>query len=156
MPLSAFVNMKFPVQRKRPLGGRQTAYDVCMAASEPTPLVPAQPRVVTVPHNMTIEVLRAMAHPLRLELLAHIAARGPLCSCHLEEAVGRSQPQVSKHLTVLHRAGLLHRRREGRWVYYSVDEEALDRAADFLTELKASMRLPHLADRCDDACDEFA
>jgi ArsR family transcriptional regulator len=121
-----------------------------MAASEPTPLVPAQPRVVSQPRNMTLEVLRAMAHPLRLELLAQIAARGPLCSCHLEEVIGHSQPQISKHLTVLYRAGLLHRRRDGRWVYYSVDEDALDHTGDFLAELKASMRRPHLADRCDD------
>jgi hypothetical protein len=35
-------------------------------------------------------------------------------------------------------------------VYYSVDEDALDHARDLLTELKASMRLPHLADHCED------
>jgi ArsR family transcriptional regulator len=100
---------------------------------------------------MTLEVLRALAHPLRLELVAHIAARGPLCSCHLEEAVGASQPQISKHVAVLCRAGLLHRRREGRWVYFTVDEDAVDLVAGFLDDVKASMRRPHLADRREDA-----
>jgi ArsR family transcriptional regulator len=121
-----------------------------MASGEPTALPMAQPQVVAAPRNLTLEVLRALAHPIRLELVAHIAARGPLCSCHLEGAVGLSQPQISKHLTVLHRAGLLHRRREGRWVYFSVDEAALAPACDFLDELKASMRRPHLADHCGD------
>jgi ArsR family transcriptional regulator len=124
------------------------AYDGLMAASEPTRL--ARPRVVPETRNMTLEVLRALAHPLRLELVAHVAARGPVCSCHLEDAVGLSQPQISKHLTVLFRAGLLQRRREGRWVYYSIDEGALDTAGEFLDALKASMRRPHVADHCGD------
>jgi ArsR family transcriptional regulator len=121
-----------------------------MAPREAMPLPMAQPRVVAEPRNVTLEVLRALAHPLRLELVAHIAARGPLCSCHLEESVGVSQPQISKHLSVLHRAGLLHRRREGRWVYYSADEDALNTAGEFIDALKASMHRPHLADHCAD------
>jgi ArsR family transcriptional regulator len=123
---------------------------LAMGSAQRTALPMAQPRVVSAPRNLTLEVLRALAHPLRLELVAHIAARGPLCACHLEDAVGVSQPQISKHLTVLHRAGLLHRRREGRWVYFTIDEQALDHAGGFLDELKASMHRPHAADHCDD------
>jgi DNA-binding transcriptional ArsR family regulator len=121
-----------------------------MAPREATLLPIAQPRVVAVPRNMTLEILRALAHPLRLELVAHIAASGPVCSCHLEETVGASQPQISKHLSVLHRAGLLHRRREGRWVYYSIDGDALDVATEFLDALQRSLHRPHLADSCED------
>ena len=51
---------------------------------------------------------------------------------------------------MLRRAGLLQRRREGRWVYYSVDEDALDAARDFLDQLEASMARPRLADACAD------
>jgi ArsR family transcriptional regulator len=121
-----------------------------MAPREPIPLPLAQPRVVAEPRNMTLEVMRALGHPIRLRLIAHIAARGPLCACHLEEAADESQPQISKHLTVLHRAGLVSRRREGRWVYYTVDEDALEHASGFLDDLRASMHRPHLADHCDD------
>ena len=121
-----------------------------MASADPTPLPMAQPRVVAHPRNLTLEAFTALAHPLRLQLIAQIAAHGPLCSCHLVEAAGQSQPQISKHLRVLRRAGLVQRRREGRWVYYSVDEEALDSVSGFLDDLKASMRVPHLADHCDD------
>jgi ArsR family transcriptional regulator len=120
-----------------------------MASRGPTPLPMAQPPAVTAASDATLEVLRALAHPLRLELVALVAARGPLCSCHLESDVDASQPQISKHLGILHRAGLLRRRREGRWVYFSIDEEALDAAGDFVAELKASMHRPHLADHCD-------
>ena len=85
----------------------------------------AQARVVQEPRNLTLDVLRAIAHPVRLELLAHIAARGPLCACHLERLVGCTQPQISKHIAVLRRAGVVDSRRDGRWVFYSVNEEAL-------------------------------
>jgi ArsR family transcriptional regulator len=120
-----------------------------MAEAEPAQLPMAQPRVVTDERNITLEAFNALAHPLRLQLIAHIAASGPICSCHLEEVAGQSQPQISKHLGVLRRAGLVQRRREGRWVYYSVDPEALDSLGGFLDDLKASMQVPHLADHCD-------
>ena len=127
-----------------------------MAASETTQLPMAQPRVIAEPSNVTVEVLRALAHPLRLELVAHVAARGQLCTCHLEDAVGASQPQISKHLTVLHRAGLLLRRREGRWVYYTVDENGLEAAEAFLADLRDSMHHPRVADACDDVAEASA
>lgn len=110
----------------------------------------AQPRVVAHPRNITLEVIRALGHPLRMELIAQIAARGPLCSCHLEDELGHTQPQVSKHLGILRKAGLIDARREGRWVYHSVNQEALDAARDFLDELHASSHRPHVADTCVD------
>jgi ArsR family transcriptional regulator, arsenate/arsenite/antimonite-responsive transcriptional repressor len=110
----------------------------------------AQPRVVAEPRNLTLDALRALAHPARLEIVAHIAARGPLCVCHLREDLDYSQPTLSKHLSVLRKAGLVESRREGRWVYYTVGETALDAAYEYLEELKASIHRPHVADHCDD------
>jgi ArsR family transcriptional regulator len=110
----------------------------------------AQPRVVAEPRNLTLEALRALAHPARMELVAHVAARGPLCVCHLDEDLHYSQSTISKHLSVLRRAGLVESRRDGRWVYYTVNEEALDAAREYLDDLKASMHRPHVADHCDE------
>jgi ArsR family transcriptional regulator len=125
-----------------------------MASIEParvlTQLPLAQPRVVAAPRNLTLEALRALAHPARLEIVSHVAARGPLCVCHLDEDLPYNQPTISKHLGILRRAGLLRSRRDGRWIYYSVDEAALDAAAGFLDDLKASMHRPHPADDCSD------
>jgi DNA-binding transcriptional ArsR family regulator len=125
-----------------------------MASIEParplTELPLAQPRVVAEPRNLTLEALRALAHPARLEIVSHIAARGPLCVCHLEEDLDYSQPTISKHLGVLRKAGLLESTRDGRWVYYTINESALDAAAGYLDDLKASMHRPHVADHCDE------
>jgi ArsR family transcriptional regulator len=110
----------------------------------------AQPRVVAEPRNLTLEAFRALAHPARMEIVAHIAARGPVCVCHLEADLDYSQPTISKHVGTLRRAGLLDSRRDSRWVYYTVNEAAIDAAAAFLDDLNASMRRPHVADACGD------
>jgi ArsR family transcriptional regulator, arsenate/arsenite/antimonite-responsive transcriptional repressor len=125
-----------------------------MASIEPirplNELPMAQPRVVTAPRNLTLEVLRALAHPARMEVVAYIAARGPLCVCHLEEDLDYSQPTISKHLGLLRKVGLVESRREGRWVYYSVNEDVLDAARGYLDDLRLSMHRPHVADHCDE------
>jgi ArsR family transcriptional regulator len=108
----------------------------------------ATPRIVTEPRNLTVEMFRALADPIRLELLAQIAARGPLCVCHLQEDLPYSQSRISKHLGTLRRAGLVTTRREGTWVYYSVDEAAIATARDFIDQLERSMCTPHEADYC--------
>ena len=107
-----------------------------------------QPRVITREHNLTLTTLRALSHPLRLELISHIAARGPICTCHLEESLPYSQPTISKHLAVLRQAGLVQGRRDGRWTYYSVDEGHLDAAREFLNEVHDALHRPHAADDC--------
>lgn len=46
--------------------------------------------------------------------------------CNLVEPLGLSQPAVTHHPQVLHRAGLLVREKRGVWVYFRVVREALD------------------------------
>jgi ArsR family transcriptional regulator len=117
-------------------------------AATPIAAAVAQPRLVTQERNVTLETLRALSHPLRLELISHIAARGPICTCHLEDSLPYSQPTISKHLAVLRQAGLISGRRDGRWTYYSVDEDHLDAAREFLNEVHSSLHRPHAADDC--------
>lgn len=71
--------------------------------------------------------LRVLADPARLRLLSLVAAAEPgeACVCDLVEPVGRSQPTVSHHLSVLTEAGLLQREKRGRWVWYRVVPERL-------------------------------
>jgi len=114
------------------------------------PLPLAKPRVVVEPRNLTLAVFKALADPVRLELMAHIAARGPICVCHLEEALAYRQPRISKHLAVLRGAGLVTARRDGNWMYYSANQDALEAATEFIEQLEASMHSPHLADACDE------
>jgi DNA-binding transcriptional ArsR family regulator len=108
----------------------------------------ARPRIIAEPRNLTVEIYRALADPIRLELLARVAASGPVCVCRLEQELPYSQSRISKHLATLREVGLVSSRREGNWVYYSANGDALDVARDFIEQLERSMRTPHEADRC--------
>ncbi|MFE0462163.1 DUF5937 family protein [Kitasatospora sp. NPDC058965] len=78
------------------------------AAGEPVSLAVVQQR------------LEALAHPVRLRL-ARTIARGPHTTGELAAAWNLSAPEVSRHLAVLRRAGLLLTRRRGRYVLHSLD-----------------------------------
>ena len=71
------------------------------------------------------EVLAALADPVRLRLLSLVAAEGEVCSCALEEPLGKSQPTVSHHTRVLAEAGLLVGEKRGRWMWWSIAPERL-------------------------------
>ncbi len=45
---------------------------------------------------------------------------GPLCVCHLQEALGISQARVSQHLAYLRKRGMVESRRRGTWMIYSL------------------------------------
>lgn len=70
------------------------------------------------------EVLKAMADPTRLKIL-HCLQRGERCVSDILDVVGGSQANVSKHLSVLKRAGLVDCRREGLNVYYRIIDEGV-------------------------------
>jgi ArsR family transcriptional regulator len=67
---------------------------------------------------------KVLADPARLRLLSMIATASidgdEVCACDLVEPIGRSQPTVSHHLSVLTDAGLVTREKRGKWAYYRV------------------------------------
>ena len=73
-----------------------------------------------------VRVLSAVGNETRYETLRYIAGAGEkgACVCELPPLVGVTQSTVSTALSRLHEAGLLDRRKEGRWRYYTVTEEA--------------------------------
>ena len=77
---------------------------------------------------------KALADPVRLRLLSLIAAapEGTACSCDLEEPVGKSQPTVSHHLSVLADAGLITKEKVGRWVNCTIVPERLAQLREVL------------------------
>lgn len=70
------------------------------------------------------ERFRMMGDPLRLKLLNHLRS-GERSVGELVEATGASQPNVSKHLSLLRHAGLVSRRQEGTSVYYAVTDPVI-------------------------------
>ncbi|MDQ0582718.1 helix-turn-helix domain-containing protein [Streptomyces rishiriensis] len=83
---------------------------------------PVSPETVSL-DTVTLR-LRALSHPVRLRLLRTLA-RGPHTNRELAHAWELTPPEVSRHLAVLRRAGLLTARRHGRYVRYTLDLPAL-------------------------------
>lgn len=61
----------------------------------------------------------ALADRTRLRLL-NLMAGGEVCVNYFTEAIGESQPKVSRHLAYLRNARLVDTRRHGKWIYYSI------------------------------------
>ncbi|MBO0885867.1 MAG: helix-turn-helix transcriptional regulator [Acidimicrobiales bacterium] len=71
------------------------------------------------------QILSALADPVRLRLLSLVASQQEVCSCELEEPLGKSQPTVSHHTTILAQAGLLIGEKRGRWMWWRVEPTRL-------------------------------
>ena len=92
--------------------------------------------------------LRVLGQPVRLRLVEQLAA-GPSTPQELSDAIGISQQNVSKHLLVLYRAGVVSRRPHGPNVFYTLaDESALAVLNETLESVKRQLReLSELANR---------
>jgi len=62
-------------------------------------------------------LFKALGDETRLRIVA-LLSHGELCVCHIHEALALSQPNVSRHLSILRAAGIVADRREGNWVHY--------------------------------------
>jgi ArsR family transcriptional regulator, arsenate/arsenite/antimonite-responsive transcriptional repressor len=67
----------------------------------------------------------ALGDPVRLRLLSLVAAAGEVCSCDLEQPLGKSQPTISHHTKALAEAGLIVGEKRGRWMWWSVVPERI-------------------------------
>lgn len=74
---------------------------------------------------------------------------GERCVCDLTEAMDAAQSRLSFHLKVLKDAGLIRDRREGRWMYYTLDPGTLDEVAELIQDLAS---VPSAAERKTGCC----
>lgn len=91
-------------------------------------------------HSPPHPVFRALADPTRLSIFEELSRRGEQTVHALTLYAGVSQPAVSKHLTVLKRAKLVHHRREGRETHYRARPESLAPMIDWLQKYGAFWR----------------
>ena len=69
--------------------------------------------------DAVVAALKAAAEPTRLRILLLLAGT-ELSVKDLTRILGQSQPRISRHLKLLHEAGLIERSREGSWVYFTL------------------------------------
>jgi ArsR family transcriptional regulator len=86
---------------------------------------------MVVMHEAQAEFLQAVGQATRLRIL-EVLADGERCVCDIQAAVREQQSNVSKHLAVLRRSGILTARREGGRVIYRIRN---GRIPEFLRQL---------------------
>jgi ArsR family transcriptional regulator len=78
----------------------------------------------------TADLFRALADPARVRIVNVLATTDePACVCELIEPLGLAQPTVSHHLKKLVDAGLLEREQRGKWAYFSLNRDAVEKLA---------------------------
>jgi DNA-binding transcriptional ArsR family regulator len=79
--------------------------------------------------ELVAQRFRVLGEPMRIKLLDCLRESDATVS-ELQEALGASQQNVSKHLGILHGAGILSRTKHGTTVRYSINEPAVFELCD--------------------------
>jgi ArsR family transcriptional regulator len=79
-------------------------------------------------------LFHALSDETRLQIVGRLLA-GEQCVCNLTDALGAGQSRLSFHMKALKDAGLVTDRRDGRWIHYSLNHEALSGIGSLLGAL---------------------
>lgn len=93
-------------------------------------------------------LFHALSDETRLTLLDRLQG-GEQCVCELMDSMKAAQSRLSFHLKVLKDAGLIVDRREGRWMYYSINRDAIEDLQDWVETVKHQTRWSVSTRRCD-------
>ena len=93
--------------------------------------------------DRAVRLFHALSDGTRLSILQRLRL-GERCVCDLTDALDAAQSRLSFHLKVLKDADLVTDRREGRWMYYTLNPETLIEVAELLDGLVAA---PSAAER---------
>ena len=86
----------------------------------------------------TAVIFKAFCDENRIKIL-QILKDGEKCACRLLEALNITQPTLSHHMKTLLDSGIVNGRKEGKWMYYSISEEGLKKAQEYLDYLKGKV-----------------
>ena len=80
------------------------------------------------------QFFKALSDPNRL-MIVDMLSGGELCACVILEKFRITQPTLSHHMKTLCDCGLVDGRKEGKWVYYSLNEQAVQKYQAIFTAL---------------------
>src|SRR5688500_15370912 len=98
--------------------------------------------------DRAIKLFHALSDATRLSILERLRF-GERCVCEMTDALDAAQSRLSFHLKVLKDAGLVTDRREGRWMYYTLNQDTLGEMAELIEGLAVA---PTAAERKNGCC----
>ena len=84
-------------------------------------------------YNDTVKVFKAFCDENRLRILEMLRT-GEKCACKLLDDLQITQSTLSHHMKILCDAGIVQGRKDGKWVYYSIDPKGADHARKLLEQ----------------------
>ena len=94
-------------------------------------------------------LFHALADETRLQIVDCLR-ESEQCVCDLTDFLHTGQSRLSFHLKILKDAGILKDRREGRWIYYSLNPETIEELEEFVEAIKGRSRgLGNTSRNCD-------
>ena len=100
-----------------------------------------------VPLDVAAQRFHALSDETRLQIVGMLS-HGERCVCDLTEQLDAAQSRLSFHLKTLKDAGLVTDRRDGRWVYYTLNRAALDECVSFVQGVKPGRHAGSCAQAC--------
>jgi ArsR family transcriptional regulator len=94
-----------------------------------------------------VSLFHALSDETRLALLDQLKT-GERCVCELTDAMKAGQSRLSFHLKVLKEAGLILDRRDGRWIYYSINPDAIEELEEMVDTFKHAVKSGASGNRC--------
>jgi ArsR family transcriptional regulator len=83
--------------------------------------------------EMQADLFNALSHPLRLKILEKLRA-GACCVCKIIPYVGGEQSNVSHHLAILRKAGVVSCEKKGLEVWYEVTDHRIFKIIDLMNK----------------------
>lgn len=84
--------------------------------------------------NRLVNFFKALGEETRTKIILMLSRR-EMCVCEMMAQLNLSQPAVSHHIKILKQAGLVNRRRKGKWIFYSLNKQG------FLSRAKSVQQL---------------
>ena len=95
-------------------------------------------RIYSFTMKTTAQIFKALGDETRLRIMALLLGSQELCVCDLMAALDLPQSTVSRHLSYLRNAGLVDDRRQGIWMYYTINKGSTEHAS-ILSDLLSAM-----------------
>ena len=77
------------------------------------------------------KIFKAFCDEKRLEIIGKLK-NGEKCACILIDEIGIAQSALSYHMKILCDSGIIQSRQEGKWIYYSINNENINKASEIL------------------------
>lgn len=85
------------------------------------------------------DIFKALSDETRLRILSLLLS-GEMCVCEIEDCLGLTQSNASRHITALKNAGILSTSKQAQWAYYRLNEQFCSENRELMSYLTEKLK----------------